>query len=121
MADRLTRHQESLKRRKFSSLLRTRDSQRTTFEIRRLVSRSLETDELWPTHKRKAKRHKRATHANATGAEDSLGPTLWHAVKPDCSPPTASFGLFEYFEQSAQESDATPVHIMETRERCKFQ
>ena len=48
-ADGLTHHQECSKRRNFSSLLpRTRNSHQTIFEIRRLVSRSVETDELWP-------------------------------------------------------------------------
>ena len=51
-------------RRKFCSLLRTRNRQQTIFEIRRPVSRSLETDDLWLTYKRNAPhtRHPRQRH-----------------------------------------------------------
>ena len=93
------------KRRKFSSLLRTRSSQQAIFEIRRLFSRSLETDELWPTHKRNAPRVLHPRQRHRCGRFNRSHP--WPAAKPVCSPPTTAvvvrpFGVFEYFEQSAQ-------------------
>ena len=47
-----------------------------------------------------ATRHKRATRANATGADDSPGPTPGLQQRPVCSPPAAAvewpFGDFEF-------------------------
>ena len=104
-ADGLTRHQECPNRRNFSSLLRTRNSQQTVFEIRRLVPCLLETDELWPTHKRNAPQTRNPRQRHRCGRFSQ--PYRWHAAKPVCSPPTAvewPFGIFEYFGQSARES-----------------
>ena len=87
-ADRLTRHQECPKRRKSSSLLPTRNSQQTAFEIRRLVSRLLETDELWPTHERNAPQTCHPRQHRRCGRFSRFYP--WLAAKPVCSPPTAA-------------------------------
>ena len=107
-ANRLTRHQECPKQRKFSSFLRTRRSQQIIFKLRMLFSRPFENDELWPTHKRYAPEALHPRKRHRCGRLNRPHP--WCAAKPVCSPPTTAvvivwpFGVFEYFEQSAQKS-----------------
>ena len=89
----------------FQLFARTRNSRQIGFEIRRLVARSLETDELRPTHKRIAPQmlHPRQRHRCGR-----LGrPHPWPAAKPVCSPPTAAVVfwpliVFNHFQHSAQ-------------------
>ena len=96
--DRLTRHQKCPKRRNFCSLLQTRNRQQTMLEIRRLVSHSLETDELWPTHKRNAPQTRHPRQRHRCGRLSRLN--AWPAAKPVCNPPTTAvewpFGGFEF-------------------------
>ena len=97
-ADGLTRHQECPKWRKFRYLLRTRNSQQIIFEIRRLVSRSSETHELWPPHKQNAPQTRHPRQRHRCGRLSRFYP--WFAAKPVCSPPTAAVkwpsGDFEF-------------------------
>ena len=90
-ADRLARHQECTKRRNFSSLLRTHISQQKKIETRRFVLRSLETDQLWRTHKRNLlqtrqprQRHRCRNHSR---------PFPWPASKACLQPTTSSSGV----------------------------
>ena len=112
-ADMLTRHQGCPKRRKFRYLLRTRNSQQRNFETTRLVSRSLETDDLWPTYKRNASQTRHPRQRHRCGRLSRLYP--WPASKSVCSPPTAAaewpFGVCESILSSLLKNQkATPVH-----------
>ena len=98
--------------RNFSSLLRTRNSQQTIFEIRRLFSRSLETDELWPTHKRNAPQalHPRQRHRCGRLPAPPLAHSKACLQPTNSSSSRVAFRRFRVLSSLLKNRKATPVH-----------